>query len=83
MYDHRNKQETDGLRRTCKASETSGRERGSGSQQRCINSHKLSVKVGCVGRGGRLPCVIANIAMTDEPLLKGIAPVNTCDDMKQ
>lgn len=65
------------MRRIPKASEISGRERGSRSQQRFINLHRSSVKVGCVGRAGRLSCVMANIAMADEPALNGIAPVNT------
>ena len=38
--------------------------------------------VGCVGRGGRLPCVIYNTAMVDGLSLNGIAPVNTCIDTK-
>jgi len=66
------------VRRICKASETSGRKWGSGSQQRCINPHKCSVNVGCVGRGGRLLCIMANVAIADVVLLNGIAPVNTC-----
>lgn len=62
--------------RTCKAtSEVLGREMGLGSQQRCVKFHKSSVKVGCIGRGGRLPCVMENIAVTDGQPLNGTAPV--------
>jgi hypothetical protein len=40
------------------------------------------VKVGCVGRGGRLPWVVADMAMIDVPSLNGTAPVNICVDVK-
>ena len=41
------------------------------------------MKVGCVGRGGRLPCIMANITATDALSANGIAPVNICVDTKQ
>lgn len=80
--DHWIERETDGIRITSKTSEISGRKWGSRSQQRWVIIHKFSVKVGCVGRGGRRLCIIANVAMGDESSLKGIAPVNTYVDTK-
>ena len=76
INDHRNGRETDWMRRTCKASETSGRKWGSWSQQRCTNVHSWSVRAGCVGREGRLPLIIATIATAGGLLLNGTAPVN-------
>ena len=76
INDHRNGRETDWMRRTCKASVTSGREWGSWSQQRCINVHNWSVRAGCIGREGRLPLIIATIATAGGLLLNGTAPVN-------
>ena len=40
------------------------------------------MKIGCVGRGGRLPCVIANMAIKEEQSLNGISRVNTCVEGK-
>jgi len=54
----------------------SGRKRGSWFQKRCINVHSLSVRAGCVGRDGRLPVIVANMAATGRLLLNGTAPVN-------
>ena len=39
--------------------------------------HKFSVKAGCVGRGGRLPCTVATRAPRGVFPLNGIAPANT------
>ena len=66
------------MRRIRETSGNSGRKRGSGSQHRCINFHKLFVKVGCIGRGGRPPCVMITMTFQGERSPKGIAPVNTC-----
>lgn len=71
------------MRSASKTSEAFGRERGSWAQQRCINVHNFSVKAGCVGRGGRPPCMIANMAITNEPLPNGIVLVNACIDVVQ
>ena len=40
-------------------------------------AHNLSVKAGCAGRGGRLPAMTANMAVTAVLLLNGTVPVNT------
>jgi len=63
--------------------ETAGRERWSRAQQCCINDHKFSVKVECLGRDGRLPSITATLAMLGARLLNGAAPVNTCINMKR
>ena len=74
---HRNEWETDESRRVCKTSEASERKRGSPFQHRCISFHNPPVTPGCVGRGGRLPCTVANMAIIAEPSANGGAPVNT------
>jgi len=61
-------------------SETFGRERGSGCQQRCINVHSSPVKLGWLGRGGRAPPIITNITFPCDSALNGTAPVNPCDN---
>lgn len=68
--------------RTRKTSEIFGRKRGSWSQQHCVNIHNLSVKVELVGRDGRLPSIIANMATEGRLSLNGFAPVNTCSNTK-
>ena len=60
--DRQNEQKTDESRRTCRTSEAFGRERGTSCQHRLIKFHNRPVTSGCLGRGGRLPCVIANVA---------------------
>ena len=64
-------------RTTFSTSETSGRKEGSWSQQYCTNVHNSSVRVGCVGRCGRSPPIIANVVAADGLLPNGTAPVNT------
>ena len=54
------------------------RERGSLPQQCCVKVHKSSVKDGGVGRSGRSPFVIDNMAIMDVLSLNGTAPENTC-----
>ena len=56
---------------------TGGRRRGSWFQQSLVNAHNPSVKAGWVGRGGRSPPTIANIAARGGLLLNGTAPVTT------
>jgi len=58
-----------------------GRRWASLSQHRCVNVHNLSVKAGCVGRGGRWPPTIANMAARDDLSLNGAAPVNAFAQM--
>ena len=62
--------------------ETAGRKWGSWFQHCCINVHSCSVRAGWVGRGGRLPPIIASVATGGGLLLKGIAPVNTWGDAR-
>jgi len=68
----------DGVRRYSNTSEASGHREELPSQQRCINIHRSSVKVGCVGLGGRSPRNADSMAIKDEQPLNGAAPVNTC-----
>ena len=70
-------------RKMLNTSEISGRKGGSWFQQRSISVHSSGVKVGCSGRGGRMPCVMYNTAMICVSSLNGIAPVKTCIDTKQ
>ena len=72
--------ETNRVSRTPNASEAFGRERGSPSQQRCINIHKFPVKLGCAGRSGRDPWIIDNGTIQYGSSLNGITPVKTCVD---
>jgi len=58
-------------------SDTSGRKRGSLSQQRPIITHSLSEHAKLVGRGGRLPCIMAIAAIAGRPAPNGTAPVKT------
>jgi len=69
--------------KTFNTSETAGRKEGSWFQQHSVSAHNSVMKVGCVGRDGRLPCVMANIAMKDESPLNGTAPVNICIEIKR
>ena len=55
----------------------SGRRRGSWFQHCCINTHRFFVKVGLVGRGGRLQFVIIDKAARGDLSLNGAAPVKT------
>ena len=82
VSNHRKETKTHAPRKIANTSEASGRKRRSWSQQRCINLHNSSAKVGCVGRGGRLPAIIANMAPAAGILLNGTALVNTYIDMK-
>ena len=65
--------------KACDTSRISGRKRGSSSQQRWVNAHKLSVQEGCSGRDGRSPfntaCTTVQFVFR---LLNGISPVSTC-----
>ena len=70
-------------RKMLNTSEISGRKWGSWFQQRSISAHSSVLKVGCAGRGGRVPCVMHNTAMTGVLSLNGIVPVNTCIHAKQ
>lgn len=84
MYDCRDQRDTDRVVMNCRTSEASGRNRGSWSQQRWVNTHKSSIKVGCVGRGGRLPSAMARAVAKDEPPgPNGNTPVKTCIDPKR
>ena len=78
MDDPRNGRETDGGRRISNAFELSGRKRGSWSQQRCVSDHKSPVKLGCVGRSGRCPCIAESVAIADDLSPNGISPVKIC-----
>ena len=83
MDEHRSERDTNQSRRTRKASEASGREEGSSFQHRRINLHRSLVTPGCVGRGGRLPWVMADMASSDRVLLNGVVPLNTCISEKR
>jgi hypothetical protein len=69
--------ETHAPRKTFNTSAAPGRKRGSRLQQRCINTHNSSVKVGWDGLGGRLPSITATTTAAAGRLLNGTAPVNT------
>ena len=43
--------------------EISGRRLGSWFQHRCIRSHRSFVNCVCVGREGRLPCMVQHITV--------------------
>ena len=75
MDDPRNGEETDRVGKISNAFEMSGRKRGSWSQQRCVSDHRSPVKLGCVGRSGRCPCITENMAIADELSLNGTSPV--------
>ena len=62
MYDPQSEGRTDGVRIVSITSEIAGRALRSPSQHRCINDHSFSVKLGCFGRSGRSPCIIATVA---------------------
>ena len=82
MDDPRNGGETDRVRRISNAFETSGRKPGSWSQQRCVSDHRSSVKLGCVGRSGRCPCITENMAIAEELPLNGTSPVKIYSNPK-
>ena len=71
------------MSRIFNASEASGRESGFWSQQRCINDHRFPVKLGCVGRSGRVPWIMDHGTIQYESSLNGITPVKTCVDPRQ
>ena len=75
MGDFQYERETDRSRRISKVFEMSGRKRGSWSQQRCVSDHRSPVKLGCVGRSGRCPCIKETMAISDERSLNGTSPV--------
>jgi hypothetical protein len=83
MDNHWNERETNQSRRICKASAASGREGGCSSQHRWISLHKPPVTPGCVGRDGRLPWIMLDMAASGGVLLNGVAPLNTYISEKQ
>ena len=78
MANHWNEQETNSLGRAWKTFVIPGHEGGSWSQHCCTNIHSWFVRAGCIGRDGRSPPIIANIASEGRLSLNGIVPVNTC-----
>ena len=70
------------LFKTFNTFEIPGRLWGSWSQQCCTSDHNPSVRVGCVGRGGRFPPIIAIVAAVDRVSLNGTAPVNAWGDAR-